>query len=166
MLSLFCGVFEWKLVCAGLFIFPLEIQLGRGGIRISLTGLKPENVVCLSQAMIWITIGILLCSGLFNVQWFEMKGSCSFWWYRWNGCGQCKINTAYVIHVQRTPSPFAIMLFNKENGKNMETVVPPVVWWWDLSSTHSISCTSPLKFRVSFPPMSMCIRYNFDKVCL
>jgi len=89
----------------------------RGMVGISLTGLKPENVVCLFQARIWISICILLCSGLFNVQWFEVKGSCLFWWCRWNGCEQCKINTAYVIHVQRTPNPYAIMLFKKEKGQ-------------------------------------------------
>ena len=38
--------------------------------------------LCLTQARIWISN--IICHALFCVQWFEMRGGCSFRWYLWN----------------------------------------------------------------------------------
>jgi hypothetical protein len=39
---------------------------------------NPAPFLCLSEARTWIPN--IICHGLFNVQWFEVRGDCSFCW--------------------------------------------------------------------------------------
>ena len=52
---------------------------------IPLTRLSPTTVLCLSHIGTWIYISHMsYVMVFFYVQWFEVRGDCSFCWYWWN----------------------------------------------------------------------------------
>jgi len=66
-----------------LFLLPLEIQLSRGEVRDAINRFSTAAFLCLSQAMTWISN--IICRGLFNVPWVELRGDYSFCRY-WRHC--------------------------------------------------------------------------------
>ena len=54
----------------------------RKRVGIPLTILTPPHFLCLSQTKTWISNVTLSWS--FYVQWFDVRGDCSFCWYWWN----------------------------------------------------------------------------------
>ena len=47
-------------------------------LQLSMYQFNPAIFMCLSQARTWISI--VICHGLFNLQWFEVRSDCLFCW--------------------------------------------------------------------------------------
>jgi hypothetical protein len=55
---------------------------GRLGVGMPLTGIVQQHLLCLSQAITYISIGICRC--IFCNQWFEMRTNSPSYCYWWN----------------------------------------------------------------------------------
>jgi hypothetical protein len=79
--------------------------------------------LCLTQARIWISN--IICHALFCVQWFEMRGGCSFRWYLWN-CWSSQFKLSF----HNTKPCVFQWQSNKKNLPVIDVVVDPYL------STH------------------------------
>ena len=79
-LSLHVNVHD-LLQCKVLFIsvMPLEIQWSRWEGWDHINRFNAAIYVCLSKARTYRSN--VICTGIFYIQWFKVKGHCSFWWY-------------------------------------------------------------------------------------